>query len=94
MRKLRLGQFRLPTVPQLENGVVRVLTQVLSDSKTWGLFMCRERVRGLAFFSLLAFLIFWGLGTLNRVLEPARLLCPWDFPGKNTGGISFAKKDV
>ena len=27
-------------------------------------------------------------------LQPARLLCPWDFPGKNTGGISFAKKDV
>ena len=22
-------------------------------------------------------------------LLPARLLCPWDFPGKNTGGIAI-----
>ena len=24
-------------------------------------------------------------------LQPARTLCPWDFPGKNTGAISFSK---
>ena len=24
-------------------------------------------------------------------LQPARLLCPWDFPGKKTGGISFSR---
>ena len=22
---------------------------------------------------------------MDRSLQPARLLCPWDFPGKNTG---------
>ena len=22
-------------------------------------------------------------------LQPARLLCPWNFPGKNTGGLPF-----
>ena len=35
--------------------------------------------------------------TLLRLqgLEPARLLCPWEFPGKNTGGggaISFSRR--
>ena len=24
-------------------------------------------------------------------LLPARFLCPWDFPGKNTGGVSFSR---
>ena len=27
---------------------------------------------------------------VTRGLQPARLLCPWDFPGKNTGvGLPF-----
>ena len=27
-------------------------------------------------------------------LQPARLLCPWDFPGKNTGSVQFSRSVV
>ena len=35
--------------------------------------------------SLYTFVVFQSLGLQPHGLQPSRLLCPWDFPGKNTG---------
>ena len=76
---------------RLSEGVCTSCFRVRSDHRR-GPVIQRKQCQGYALFCLLSLYTCMHTQWLNCVwlfathrLQPARLLCPWDFPGKNTG---------